>query len=68
MNNQKVGKELECSILVQETPSHFADTPAFTLIMFVLQITFGMIVVVLLLLIFAPRMHPFVGSLAWHSH
>ena len=68
MNNQKVGKELECSILVQETPSHFGDTPAFTLIVFVLQITYGMIFLAFLLLAIALRIHPLVGSLVWHSH
>ena len=68
MYNQKVGKELECSILVQETPSHFGDTPPFTVIMFVLQITYGIIFLALLLLAIASRIHPFVGPLVWHSH
>ena len=68
MYNQKVGKELECLILIQETPSHFSGNPAFRLIVFVLQITYGMIFLALLLLAIAPRIQSFVGSLVQNSH
>ena len=46
----------------------FSDTPAFTLIVFVLQITYRMKYLVFLLLSIAPRIHPLIGSLVWHSH
>ena len=58
----------KCSILVWGTLPYFSDTPAFTLIVFVLQITYRMKYLVLLLLTIALRIHPLIASLVQHSH
>ena len=51
-------------------PLLFHNTPAFTLIVFVLQISYcyGMKYLVLLLLAIALRIHPHVSSMVQHSH
>ena len=63
-----VSKVSKCLILVWGMFPCFTDTPAFTLIMSVLQITYRMKYLVLLLLAVALRIHPLIGSLVWHSH